>query len=663
MLFLRAVFLELLLCVHVVGAAVLFRRLFPRESPWICFLVPILGLLICLNFIEHFVPLPNLGWLLPLTLGGSIWSMLKPGFSWEGMRFPAILFVVTFTFIFGLKCIFPDISNANEGIFNLTRVLNYFLGGTLPPKDCWLPPFDYGGYYSFQHYGAAILRRLFSTDLGTAYNVSFAFLLTWLCLMGAGAAHSISGSAWVAIGIVLVLLGAWTGAYPYIIFFGPHGPDYNLSTNLNADWSIPGNNPFSWLCVRDKYHPDSLLEPPTINLYWSEFHSTLGGNFVTIASVVACSEVFRIERQNWAWICLIALPMVIIVTSAWFFFIVVFLCGGSLVAALMAGRRPQDWRFVVWVSGLALVLLWPFVFSVTGISAPEQFRWTIPEDHTALWMFAVQWWPIALPWLFLCFVWKTMDLKSRWIHAALPILYIGAEFVTFGDRKLTTEKMWAGIYGIGLVALLPMVFARKGIAFRILTCLFIVTSLICLRAALLEYYPNPLTVNNLFRLQGDSWIESDPQKKRLLEVLRQLHATTILPGKSYWNYSQAAAVVSFSENKCFVAYTYNEFHYGRGGEADYRSKLNNEFYDGNIVDPLAFLSGNNISAVLIWPEDEISDQLLKKFKEQLGKDFFYVDCKMDGPNNAGLFMPLEVASAPLGALSALHPALPDHKGS
>jgi hypothetical protein len=231
-----------------------------------------------------------------------------------------------------------------------------------------------------------------------------------------------------------------------------------------------------------------------------------------------------------------------------------------------------------------------------------------------------------------------MELRSRWIHAALPILYIGAEFVTFGDRKLTTEKMWAGIYGVGLVTILPLVFMRKGISFRLLTIFLLFNSVICIRAALAEYYPDPFTASNLFQLQGDSWVQGDAQKKRLLEVMTRLHAVTFLPGKSYWNYSQAAAVVSFSGNKCFVAYTYNEFHYGRGGEADYRSKLNNQFYDGEIADPLSFLSGDNISAVLIWPEDAISDQLLQKFKEQLKSEFFYVDCKMDGQNSAGIFM-------------------------
>src|SRR5450631_3826624 len=122
MVLLRVAFFEFLLCAHVIGAAVIFRRLFPKESPWLCFLMPVLVLLSALNFLEHYVALSNLGWLLPSTLGVSIWAMIKPGVSWEGLRFPAILFISIFTFGYFLRCTAPEISNTNEGVSNLTRV-------------------------------------------------------------------------------------------------------------------------------------------------------------------------------------------------------------------------------------------------------------------------------------------------------------------------------------------------------------------------------------------------------------------------------------------------------------------------------------------------------------------------------------------------------------
>jgi hypothetical protein len=639
MALIRVVFLEFLLCTHVIGAAVLFRRLFPRESPWLCYLVPILALLSTLNCIEYFIPLSNLGWLLPFTLGGLIWVILSGGYSWEGLRFPTIFFVCLFNFTFALKCIAPVISNATEGVSNLTRILNYSLGGGLPQIDSFLPPYSYANYYSFQHYGAAILERLFNVDLGTAYNVSYAFLLAWVCLNAAGVAHSISGKMWISIATTIVILAGWTGSCPYLIIFG-HGPDYDLSTNLNEDWDKPDHNPLAWICAHDQYHPALLLQAPMINLYWSEFHSTISGHFVTMASLLACSEAFKVARTSWCWICLVAIPLVAIISSAWFFVTVFTFCSGTMMLALMAGRRPDDWKFVCLGSLVAIALLWPSVLAVTGMTEPINIHWTNPDEHTPLWMFLIQWWPVYLPWLFLCFVWNRLDLPSRWLHFAIPLLFIAIEFVTFGDRKLTTEKIWASIYGAGLVTLMPMIFMRKGIAFRILGLIIFLLSPFCLAVTLYEYYP-PLygpDAQSVLHLEGNEWILGDSQKKRLMDVLHRLHGATILPGRSFWNFSQAPAVVDYSENRCWVGYTHHEFDCGRGAEADQRSKIDNEFYDGKMPNPLVFLRANNISAVMIWPEDNIPDSILQQFQNQLGPEFFYIDCKLDGPNNAGLFI-------------------------
>ena len=89
MIVFRAAFLEFFLCFHVIGAAVLFRRFFPRESPWLGFFLPILVVLSGLNFIEHFVPLTNLGWLLPLTMGVLVWAMATGGRAWDGLALPS----------------------------------------------------------------------------------------------------------------------------------------------------------------------------------------------------------------------------------------------------------------------------------------------------------------------------------------------------------------------------------------------------------------------------------------------------------------------------------------------------------------------------------------------------------------------------------------------
>ena len=638
MLILRVFFLGFLVCAHVIGAAVLFRRLCPRESPWLGFVVPILGLLATLNFIEHFVALPNFGWLLPITLGGSIWAIVKPGLAGDGLRFPSVLFILIFAFMLLLKSLSPEIPNFTEGTGNMTRILNYSLGGTLPPIDCFLPPFDYGGYYSFQQYGASILKRLFTLDLGTAYNLSFAFLLAWLCLLAGGVAHSITEKRWIAVATMMVVLAGATGSTIFLFFFGPHGVDFGLATDINDSWSDKARNPFWWLCARDQYHPGLKLLPPTYTLYYSEFHANLGGSFITIAGLLASSEVFKAARSNWTWICLIVLPMMVIITSAWFFFIVLFFCGGSLLLALSAGRRPRDWRWMVAAGMVGLVLLWPSVWGILSNPAPQSFHWTRPDERTPLWMFALQWWPIYLPWIFLCFVWDRLPLFGRWVHLAWAVLMIAVEFCTFGDRGLTTEKMWGALFGAGLVTLVPMIFVQRGIIFRVLTVLLLVTNGLCLGGWLKSIYYDPLNRSQYFRLQGDSFLVDQPQTKRLLQTLSVLHGATILPGKSYWAYNEAPALIGFTENRCYVAYFHQEDQAGHNGEAEYRSSLNNEFYRGTLASPLAFLRANDIAAVLIWPDDQISDDLLQKIQSEIGSAYFYVNCKMDGPHNAGVFM-------------------------
>ena len=640
MAILRSSFFEFLILVHVIGAAVFFRRLFPRESPWLGFFVPTLALMCGLNFVEHYVALPYLGFLLPLTLGGLGWVMVASGGAWRGLKLAAVLFVVTFTFVMALRCISPDIPNWTEGAGDMTRVLEYCMGEKVPPTDNWMPPFDRAGYYSFQHYGASILTRLFAVDIGTGYNLSFAFLATLTGVIGAGAAYGLSGKkVWVTIVTLFVLMAGSTGGALFLAFMSKHDPDYVLSLSLNGGWDEPNWNPFWWIAAHDQYHPWLKLLPPLYTLYYSEFHANLGGAFVVMASLLCVNEVFASTRSNWPWICLLVLPMIVIITSAWFFFIVLFFCFGSMALALVASRRPENWRMVAVGALVALVLVWPAVSSLI-ISAPvypHMFSWTSPDFRTPLWMFLMQWWPVYLPWIFLCFVWTRLNLVARWLHAGLAVLFIWVEFVTVGDRPLEIEKMWGAIYAAGLVTVLPLALAQRGVAFRFLEVAMILATAICFGWWLKVDY-STIDWPCFCRLQGDYYIRVDPQRRRLLQVMSQFHGATFLPGKSVWAYNQAPAAIDFTENRCYIAWSFQEDECGHPDEPAYRNKLNNQFYAGEMKDPLPFLSANNISAVLIWPEDKISDALIDQFKKQLGSQFYYVDCRMDLPDNAGLFV-------------------------
>jgi hypothetical protein len=660
MLLLRAVLLELLLCFHVIGGAVVFRRVFPRESPWLAFIIPIFAVMAACNFIEHFLPLTWLGWLLPFTLGGLFWAMARPGYAWRELLLPAGFFLGIFTWDFCMMNFNPSITCNTEGVADMARVLDFCLGNKLPPIDTWCPPYDHGGYYSFQHYGASLVKRLFMLDIGTGYNMGYNLLNTLTCFVGVGAAYSISGrKTWVAVGAMLVLLGNYTGSSVFLIFYNNihYVPniydifDSRLAIDIGDSWNDPTrNNPFGWIWAHRAPPVVLRLFTPTFNTYFPEFHANLGGHFMTLATLLAANEAFRSERSNWPWICLLIFPLVTIITATWFMVVVTVLCVGCLAAALIAGKRPAQLPIVAGGTALLFVLLWPSVNTLIAGSYPVDIHWTARSEYTAPWEFVIQWWPVIVPWIALCFIWLRLSLLARCVHLMLPVLLVFFELVTFGDRGLTIEKNWGAIYGAGLVTFLPLIFVQKGVPFRFMTIVYFAISVIFVGVWAAKLYDGSWA-GNVLHLRGDVAIVVDPQKKRLLQVLERLHGKTILNGKSQESYNESPSLVGFSENMCYIAWFYQEYQCGHGGEAEFRDKQSNDFFAGTMADPLAFLRTNDIAAVVIFPDDEVPDDVLQKITGEIGSDYLYIDCKGAGPKNAGVF----VRQLPAPAFSAIAP--------
>ena len=122
-----------------------------------------------------------------------------------------------------------------------------------------MPPYDHGGYYTFQHYGASLLKRLFSLDIGTAYNMGYTLLNALTIFVGTGAAYVISGKRmWAAVATMLVLLGSFTGSLPYLFFINPVNTDTRLAYDIGDAWNDPQrHNVFAWIFHRDPQSCDS----------------------------------------------------------------------------------------------------------------------------------------------------------------------------------------------------------------------------------------------------------------------------------------------------------------------------------------------------------------------------------------------------------------------
>jgi len=649
----RDFFLWFLLSFHVVGGAILFRRYFPRESPWFGFFLPALALPMALNFIEHFLALPSLLWLAPFTTGGLIFIIFRGGYSWEGLRVPIVVFLLAFAFVFAVRCINPNITPGSDGLTDLSMTLNYCHGEKIPPTDNWLPTMDYKWYYGFQDYAASVVKRLFNLDGGTAVNVSNALLSALTALAGAAIAYRLSGGkVWVAIVMVVMIEAAFTGSSAYI-FLTMKDPSEWLADNLSGGFDrLPppqsDHNPLWHLLGYDtgQFHSENGSGPMRRELqtagFWTwrdEYRPNSAGHLFTLLSAFVVIELLRREKTTIPWVCAVLIPPLVVITTMWLVFFDGILCLGAITIALIIGIRPANWRWVAYGVGIGLIALWPTISDITTAQQTGGITPNPPEWRTPFWEYVVQFWPVILPWLAVCFIWKKMPIGVRFIHAVIPLFLVAMELFNIdNDRYNTYEKMWGPVFSTGIVCFFPLVATSRNVIGRLLAFIIFCCALITLCFRVYSHTNWIPWGAGAFNLQGDGYLKADPQKKRLLQVMSQLRDATALAGHCEFNYYESPAIEVFTDNRCYIAWFFAEERFGHGGESGVRTQLNNDFYAGKCTDPLGFLKANDIAAVVIWPGDKIPDALLAQWKAQLAPTYQYEDCRQGGEQNAGVFL-------------------------
>lgn len=639
MLLIRVAILAGLAGLHVIGGAVLFRKLFPRESAWWGFFAPIVALLALLDFIEHGLALAHLFWLLPLSTTGLLWVVVNGGRAGKALRFPGALFLGAFAFTLTIKCLLPDINfYCTEDLTDTNRILNFCLGDKLPPTDSWLPPYPHTGYYTFMQYGASVMKRLLGIDVGTASNLGAA-LVSALTLVGAGAAaYSLSrGRVLVTVFVVTMVAAGFTGSSPSVTIFQPTNPVPTASIDIGQ--GDPGDTvhaSFGSLLRSDAAHVFYRIYTPGCYIYYKEFHATMGGHLLAAWAVFAAAEVLRRKRSRVPWVYLILAPFLAFLTCSWFIFMVTLL-SATMAFAWFIGRRPFHWKQVALGGTLGITLLWPALNDLSHGAASEPFCWTgnLFRDR---WTFIIQWWPIYLPWLLLCFMWPRMNLAQRWLHFLFIPILLATELFYLGERGTMLEKTWSGTFGIGMAMLYPTLFGQKAWSSRVLSAVILLVGFASLGAWSLSSYDYTKGTDSFLHIEGDHFLKWDPVMARLEEVLSRLHGQTVITGIAHRAFFESTALPAFTENRCYLGWTNAEEACGHPDEANFRERQINDFFAGTMAAPLSFLAVNKIAAVMVWPDDHIPDAWLSGMKTTLAPDFTYVDCKGSGANNAGIFL-------------------------
>jgi hypothetical protein len=646
MLILRVLLVWTMVSVHVVGGAALFRRLFPRESPWFGFIVPALALVVGLNFIEHGIAIPTLQWLLPITFGVCLWQMVSRKTSWSLLWFPTVIFLASFSFTLFLRCLTPDIARVRDGVIDLHFISDFCMGQTLPPESTWVSGLKLQYYYAFPHYAASVLIRLLGLDIGTGFNTSSALVSAFVYfLIGAIAWRIGKRRYWIVAVSIVLTASAMAGSTPFLWLFEPYFKEPIDTTVLlnHADGSghyFPFDNllhPISY-----NYGTHELI-PPGYYTWIGSFHSVTVGQFIILFLVFCLVEMTRMRRADFPWIGSIGGCLLLIVCSTWGLPEGVFMLLAGAGWCACKRIHPHDWRAVTLGVGLLVLCLSPMLLDFLLTRAPS-LEANVGDGRTQLFEFVIQWWPLYLPWAALLFYWKELPPAVRFIQVMLPSGFLWVEFSNLSNRLDMTGKLWGFIFVAGWAVLIPALCASRHLIPRVILGLLLVGGVFS-TCFWIDYEHRMFVPDDLWRLNGKGEFRSDYAKGRMFNVLSTLKHQIIIPGKSIWAYDESPMLASLTGNRNYVAWAYfsdQVFYPNSYGEAAKREIEINDLYDGKNPDPLTFLRQRNIEAVVVWPGNRISDDALSKLKTQLAPEYRYEDCRnipaTNAAPNAGVFI-------------------------
>jgi hypothetical protein len=596
-----------------------------------------------MNFLEHEVAIPSLRILLPFTTLGSLWLIFNPQTKWRRLRLPTIIFLASFFFTLFLRFLKPDIAGARDGIYDLQFISGFCMGQTLPVESTWIPPLKLIYYYAFGHYGCSVLIRLFGLDIGTGFNLAAALISAWIFLLTAGVAWQIGRrKLWITILAPILVACASTGSVGYLwLSLKDVDPEDIATLYSRMDNNQVQSTLFHYLTPVYMYDRHELLVPG----WWSWmgiFHSTSIGQFITLVATLSITEIVRPRKSNWPWICGAGSVALMLVSSTWGFPFVTLLVCTALAWCWYKKRMPLDPRAVILGLGLVAVCLTPMLLYYLTSSTPINGVVT-GEQHTQIPEFIVQWWPIYLPWLALL-------LTCRRIHPAVgivlfvaPVAFLAVEFYTVGARFDMTGKIWGFIFCAAWATFIPAIATSRFWIFRILFGVIVINCALSL-CFWTTYYWRTLNKDDIGLMEGKGDLAWDAKKGRILNALLPLKNQIITTGISSWSFSPSARLANFSGNRDYITWSFNcdndMFRNGLG-EGWRREKVLDEFYEGKSPNALLYLRQRNIAAVVIWPDDDIKDDVLAKLKQQLAPSYQYEDLRdVDNhdPPNCGIFM-------------------------
>ena len=605
---------------------------------------------LALFFCEHFVGLGRLSWSWPFVTVASVWVVHRRRDELRAQWRTELAFFASFAWVFVWRFCYPGIVPSSEKLGDLAMISSYLPGTRLPPVDVWLPPFPFDVYYSFQHYAAALLGRIFALGPGLTYNIAFCLVLTWTMLCAAGCAWSICRSWWKTALVLVAFAAGGTGA-TIPVHFMTDKPQLYSSMRFIGDGATyqQVTTPFgrSLLDAARVPRTDATKAPMETFSYLlqlGDYHPPLSG-FYLLALALLCIAVIegggdaRAPTAVFAAtipLCAIAngwsLPFQGLLVFAW-------------VASRVWYRRAVDWQFLAIGLLASVALCYPFLsgFAYRSADYNLKLRFLPGPEHTPVLLGAILLWPVVAL-IVLPFVARERTPWILWLSALWLVLLVVAELYYVDDvyagaynRFNTTLKWWPWIQTGALIVGGASGLRAASRAGRYATVLVLTVvslySVDLLRGLVFGYK------GDLGRLDGAAWITDDPIERVILEYLKAAPPGVVLQRLETGAFTPAPGIVEFAGQRAYLGWPEHEKLW-RGYRADIviRQTDVEKFYAGQMDNPAEWLVQNRIDHVLwLKPEYKLPTGTFDKIDSQIKPQYYWREFYRAGDFHVGVW--------------------------
>jgi uncharacterized membrane protein len=609
------------LWINLMGAGLAVRR-FVEDYPLARVTGVLAACLVCF-FLEHFS-----GWgprppLLPFTSAISVWLLWRNRSLIRAHWKAEALFAAGFFYCLAWRYTFPNIDFTGEKMPNLMMIEGYMRGTRLPPPDLWLPPFRANFYYSFQHYGAALIGRVLDVGPGVSYHLAYCTLVGFIVLLAAsclGRLCTWRPGRWVAI-LSLLVGGSGAVVAAHVLMGNAFMIDsvrFVGGAIVHDKVNPMGRTVASWMATPGVEPRDLPMEPLSYVLVNGDYHPPLAGYLLlALASALIAAQATGAtgRRRNVNHALLAATVPVMLISNAWVLPLQCILVGGWFVYRALCGER--GFLLPAFAGAAAAVALeFPYLveFTSQAIGSNAAISLTESADHTPWLGWLITFWPVVGILILSLFNRErrslTLFLVAVWVVELLSTEFLYNHDVYGGawSRFNSTLKWWGWVYAGIILTLGANNLGSKSRICRYGTVLLLLPSL-AFGYDLAGHFMRDRkeAADSIGVMAGSGWLDSDMVIKDLIvELSSRPDGITVESGLKLAN-TETPAVSLFAGKQSLLGWPWHETTWrGPFIEIHERQMQIDAFYAGKIDDPLTWLLHNNVRYVL-WLVRDTAD--------------------------------------------------------